>query len=140
MKIVVIDGQGGKIGSLLIEKLKTAVPDAEICAIGSNSIATAAMLRAGANYGATGENPVVVNCRNADIIAGPIGIIVSCSLYGEITPRMARAVGESPAQKLLLPVSKCNITVAGTEKAQLADHLNFIAEAAARIAEGISNA
>lgn len=128
MKIVVIDGQGGKIGSLLIEKIKAVRPDAEICAIGSNSHATAAMLKAGGDYGATGENPVVVNCRDADLITGPIGIIAANSLFGEITPLMALAVSESPARKLLLPVNKCNITVAGTEKGQLSDHLKFVAE------------
>lgn len=123
MKIVIIDGQGGKIGSQLIERIKAALPDAEIYAIGSNGIATAAMLRAGADHGATGENPVVVNCRDADLIVGPIGIIAANALLGEITPRMARAVGESMAEKLLLPVNRCNITVAGTEKGQFADHL-----------------
>lgn len=129
MKIVVIDGQGGKIGSLLIERIKLAAPDAEVCAIGSNSIATSAMLKAGADHGATGENPVVVNCRDADLIAGPIGIIAANALLGEITPRMARAVGESKAEKLLLPVSRCRITIAGAEKGQLADHLESVVDA-----------
>ncbi len=129
MKIVVIDGQGGRIGSQLIEKIKPARPDAEIYAIGSNCIATAAMLKAGADHGATGENPVVVNCRDADLIVGPIGIVAANSLLGEITPRMARAVSESPAEKLLLPVNKCGITVVGTEKGQLSDHLRAVIEA-----------
>ena len=133
MKIVVIDGQGGKIGSQLIERIKPARPDAEILAIGSNSIATAAMLKAGADHGATGENPVVVNCRDADLIVGPIGIVAANSLFGEITPRMAQAVSESPAEKLLLPVNKCGITVVGTEKGQLSDHLKAVLEAIKRL-------
>lgn len=117
MKIIVIDGQGGRIGSLLIEKItekmKTSAFQAEVIAIGTNSIATAAMLRAGADAGATGENPVIVNCRNADYILGPIGIIAADSLLGEVTPTMAAAVAASPAQKLLLPVNKCCLQVLG---------------------------
>jgi hypothetical protein len=85
----------------------------EVCAIGSNSIATSAMLKAGADHGATGENPVVVNCRDADLIIGPIGIVIADALLGEITPAMAVAVGQSKAQKILLPINRCNTTVAG---------------------------
>ncbi|MCL2461113.1 MAG: DUF3842 family protein, partial [Defluviitaleaceae bacterium] len=96
-KIVVIDGQGGKIGSLLVSRLKAEAPRAEIYAIGTNSIATSAMVKAGADFGATGENPVLVSCRDADIIVGPIGIVVADSLVGEITPAMAAAVGKSGA-------------------------------------------
>ena len=108
MKIVIIDGQGGKIGCLLVEKIKASSIGADIFAIGSNSIATSSMLKAGADFGATGENPVVVNCADADFIVGPLGIIVANSLLGEITPKMAVAVSESKAHKLLLPVNKCN--------------------------------
>ena len=113
MKIVVIDGQGGKMGKGVIEQLRTAAVQGEIWAIGTNSIATAVMLKAGADYGATGENPVVVNCRDAQIIIGPIGIVIADALYGEITPAMAVAVGQSKAEKLLLPVNKCNNRVVG---------------------------
>lgn len=120
MKIIVIDGQGGRIGSLLIEnlteKIKTSALKAEVIAIGTNSIATAAMLRAGADAGATGENPVIVNCKDADYILGPLGIIAANSLLGEITPSMAAAVASSPAKKLLLPVNKCSLHVVGTEE------------------------
>lgn len=112
-KIVVIDGQGGRIGSQLVEKLKQAFPTAELVAIGSNSIATAAMMRAGADAGATGENPVVVNCRDADAIVGPLGIMAADALCGEITPAMAVAVGQSSAIKMLLPVNRCNNYVVG---------------------------
>ncbi len=115
MKILIIDGQGGKMGSLLIEKIKSSplLSEAEIIAIGTNSIATAAMLRAGAHAGATGENPVIVNCKDATVIAGPIGILAADSLLGEVTPAMAIAVGQSSAPKVLLPVNKCNHHVAG---------------------------
>ena len=112
-KIVIIDGQGGKIGSMLIGRLKKDKGPFEVYAIGTNSIATAAMLKAGADYGATGENPAVVNCRDADIIAGPIGIISADSLLGEITPAMAVAVGQSLAEKVFLPINRCNNHIVG---------------------------
>lgn len=113
MKTIVIDGQGGRIGSLLVEKLKASGMAMEIIAIGTNSIATASMLRAGADAGATGENPVIVSCREADFIMGPIGIIAADSLLGEVTPAMACAVAASRAEKILLPVNKCSLHVAG---------------------------
>ena len=114
MKIMIIDGQGGRMGSLLTEKTKNAaIPGAQIYAIGTNSIATAAMLKAGADYGATGENPVLVNSRDADYIIGPLGIMAADSLLGEVTPAMAVAVGQSSALKILLPVNKCNHHVVG---------------------------
>ena len=114
-KIVVIDGQGGKLGSLLVGRLKadTKADQYEIYAIGTNSIATATMMKAGADHGATGENPAVVNCRNADVIVGPVGIVVADSLVGEVTPAIAVAVGQSPAQKVLLPVNRCNNHIVG---------------------------
>ena len=112
-KILVIDGQGGKIGSAVIERIKAEVPIQEIYAIGTNSFATAAMLRSGADYAATGENPVKVNCLNADIIIGPMGIISANSLLGEVTPAMAMAIGQSSAIKVLLPLNKCNLLVVG---------------------------
>lgn len=111
---MIIDGQGGRMGSLLTEKTKNAaIPGAQIYAIGTNSIATAAMLKAGADYGATGENPVLVNSRDADYIIGPLGIMAADSLLGEVTPAMAVAVGQSSAMKILLPVNKCNHHVVG---------------------------
>lgn len=123
MKIVVIDGQGGGIGRSLIEALAPALPGAEILAVGTNSAATAAMLKAGARVGATGENPVVVNCRTADIIAGPAGILAANAMYGEITPAMARAVGESHAQKVVVPVDRCSIHVAGVAQWPMAKYI-----------------
>ena len=113
-QVIVIDGQSGRMGQLFIERAKAAGVPCEITAVGTNAIATAAMLKAGASAGATGENPVLVACRRADIIVGPIGILAADSLMGEITPAMAVAVGQSPARKLLLPVNQCNNIVAGT--------------------------
>ena len=132
-KIVIIDGQGGKMGAALTERLKEAVPQAEIIAVGTNSNATTAMLRAGADAGATGENPVVVNCADADLIAGPMGIITANALYGEITPRMAAAVSESRAQKLLIPVNRCSVTVVGVEELPLGEYVKLAGEKAKEI-------
>ena len=123
MKIVVIDGQGGKMGRGMIQKLKAVMPNCPIWAIGTNSIATAVMLKAGAEYGATGENPVVVNCRDADIIIGPVGIVIADALFGEITPTMATAIGQSRAEKILLPVNKCNHHVVGVGSISMGDLL-----------------
>ena len=112
-KIVIIDGQGGKIGSMLVGRLKADCIQHELYAVGTNSIATSAMMKAGADFGATGENPAVVNCRDADIIIGPIGIVIADSLIGEITPAMAVAIGQSSARKVLLPVNRCNNYIVG---------------------------
>ena len=114
MNIVIIDGQGGQLGVQLIQKIKSKQIDAIITAIGTNAIATSSMLKAGANVGATGENPVIVACRKADVIIGPIGIVIADSLHGEITPNMALAVGQSDAVRILLPMNKCDNIVAGT--------------------------
>lgn len=114
MNIVIIDGQGGQLGVQLIQKIKSNQIDAIITAIGTNAIATSSMLKAGANVGATGENPVIVACRKADVIIGPIGIVIADSLHGEITPKMALAVGQSDAMRILLPMNKCDNIVAGT--------------------------
>ncbi len=115
MKILVIDGQGGKMGRLLIENILSVHPEAEITAVGTNSMATAQMMKADPAHCATGENAVIVGCRTADIITGPVGIAIADSLYGEITPAMAVAVGSSTARKILIPISKCNNYVAGVE-------------------------
>lgn len=119
MNVLVIDGQSGRMGQVLIERIRAAALPCELIAVGTNAIATSAMLKAGADAGATGENPVVVNCRSADVIAGPIGILAADSLLGEVTPAMAVAVGQSPAQKLLLPVNHCNNIVVGTQSMTL---------------------
>ena len=110
---VIIDGQGGRMGAALVKRLREAYPKAELIAVGTNSIATAAMLKAGASCGATGENPVVRNVRDADVVLGPIGIVVADAILGEVTEKMAAAVGSSRAQKILLPISTCSVTIAG---------------------------
>ena len=120
MTVVVMDGQGGKMGSMLIERIKAGAIPCAVTAIGTNSIATSAMLKAGADAGATGENPAIVACRTADVIIGPIGILAADSLMGEVTPSMAVAVGQSGAKKLLLPVNLCNNIVVGTQSLPMA--------------------
>ena len=119
--IVIIDGQGGKLGRLLVEKVKAVSPAWHVTAIGTNATATAAMLKAGADDGATGENPVRVACRGADVIAGPLGIVIADSLLGEVTPAMALAVGRSPAVKVLLPVNRCRNLVVGVADAPVSE-------------------
>lgn len=133
--IVVIDGQGGRMGAALVSQFKAAGLNSQIVAIGTNSAATTAMLKAGADAGATGENPVVVNAGNADLIAGPMGIITANALYGEITPKMAAAVSESRAQKLLLPVNRCSVTVVGVEALPLGDYVKLAAQKAKELLE-----
>lgn len=123
MKILVIDGQGGRIGRGIIEQLVKGGFSGEITAVGTNSSATEAMIKAGAAEGATGENPVAVNAREADIITGPVGIIAANSLMGEVTPRMAYAVAESAAKKVLVPVNRCNIVMAGMEELSLNEYI-----------------
>ena len=113
MMIMVIDGQGGKMGKNIVEQLKKRFPEDELLAIGTNSIATAAMLKAGADAGATGENPAIVGSRRADIIIGPMGIVIADSLLGEITPKMAVAIGQSSAKKVLIPVNRCQHFLVG---------------------------
>ena len=128
MKIVIIDGQGGKMGRSVIEQLHTLYPELELCAIGTNSIATSAMLKAGADYGATGENPAIVNSQDADIIIGPIGIVMANALLGEITPAMAAAIGSSRAYKILIPVNRCNHFIVGCQNNSLSDYIAMVCE------------
>lgn len=113
--IVVIDGQGGRIGKLIVEEVKRKIPEAEVIAVGTNSTATAAMLKGGADDGATGENSVIVASRRADFIIGPVGILAADAMIGEVTEKMAAAVGRSPAQKILIPVNRCQIVIPGVE-------------------------
>ncbi len=128
MKITIIDGQGGKMGRTVIEQLKKAHPNLELYAIGTNSIATAAMLRAGADFGATGENPCIMNARDSDIIIGPIGIVFADALLGEITPAIAQAIGSSKAYKILIPVNRCNHYIVGCNDAGLGEYIRLVCE------------
>lgn len=113
VNILVIDAQGGGLGKQLISAIRQAVPQAVITAVGTNSAATSAMLKAGADRGATGENSVVVACRTADVILGPVGVVIADSMLGEITPAMATAVGQSRAARILIPSNHCDNLIAG---------------------------
>ena len=132
MNILIIDGQGGQLGSQLIKTIRNKYSDIHIIAVGTNATATASMMKAGANQGATGENPVIVASRKADVIIGPIGIVIADALLGEITPKMAVAVGQSNATKILVPINKCENLVAGvpnlTTTALIDDTLNKLQE------------
>ncbi len=113
MRILIVDGQGGGMGKQLVSQIKAAIPQAEIIAVGTNTLATQAMLKAGADNAATGENALIVNCRSADIIAGPVGIVIADALLGEISPAMATAVAQSRAKRILLPTNLCDNYIAG---------------------------
>ncbi len=129
MRIAVIDGQGGGIGKAIVEKLKKAFEDSiEIIALGTNSLATSLMLKSGANEGATGENAIAYNVSKVDIIVGPIGIISANSLLGELTPLMAKAISESEAKKVLIPLNRCNVMVVGVEKKPLPHYIDDVIE------------
>lgn len=114
MRIAVIDGQGGGMGKAMVEKLRSEFGETiEIIALGTNALATALMLKAGANEGASGENAIVLNSQRVDAIMGAVGIIAANSMLGELTPLMAKAIAESPAKKVLIPLNRCNIQIAG---------------------------
>ena len=121
MIVMVVDGQGGRLGASLTEKIKKACPKAEVLAIGTNSAATAAMLKAGADEGATGENPVRVASARADVITGPVGIIMVDSLLGEVTAKMAESITAAGAKKVLIPMNKCNTLIAGINGETVSD-------------------
>ena len=123
MKILIIDGQGGGLGRQLVTAVKEQYPEIEVLAVGTNSAATNAMLRAGADRAATGENSVVVASGQADVIMGPLGMVIADSMLGEITPRIALAVGRSRAKRILVPVSQCDNIVAGTQDISMAQNV-----------------
>ena len=122
MKILVIDGQGGKLGKALIERVKAEIPGAYVTAVGTNAVATQTMLKASPDATATGENPVIVACRSADVILGPVGIAIADSLLGEITPTIALAVAQSSAVRVLIPFNRCETLIAGVQNLS-GDHL-----------------
>ena len=113
MTVLIVDGQGGRLGRQLVKEVLERFPQLDVLAVGTNSMATEAMLKAGAPRAATGENAVAVACRKADIILGPMGIVIADALLGEVTPAMAKAVGQSDAVRILLPSDKCSTLVAG---------------------------
>ena len=122
--VVVVDGQGGGMGRGLVESIKKKWPKLHVRAVGTNSLATSAMLRAGADDGATGENAVVFNARQADLLLGPIGILTPNGLLGEVSPAMAGAVGASEAVKILLPSQRCSIRLAAGDPQSLQFYLD----------------
>ena len=128
MNIVIIDGMGGGIGKAIIEHLKSELGEVKITAVGTNSIATAAMIKAGANYGATGENAVIFNCAKANYIIGAIGIMFANAMHGEISPQMAAAISSSPAHKILLPTGKCNVSILGIADKPIQSYITEIAK------------
>ena len=113
MNILVVDAHGGGVGKALVAGIKQNIPEVYVVAVGTNSVATSAMIKAGADKGATGENAIVVCSRNVDVITGPIGIIIADALLGEITPRMALAISRSDAKRVLIPMKNCGNIVAG---------------------------
>jgi hypothetical protein len=136
MKIVVIDGQGGRLGRLLVEGVKGRLPQAQVYALGTNTVATAAMLKAGADFGATGENPVLRGVADADGVLGPVGVVVANAILGEVTPAMAEAVGSCRAKKFLIPMNSCGVLVAGVEEQPLPA---YVAQAVEALAAELKN-
>ena len=130
-KVVVVDGQGGRLGQKIVSSLLTEFPDMNLTAIGTNSMATERMLKAGAKQAATGENALLEACRSADIIIGPVGIAIADSLLGEITPKMACAVGASDAMRILIPMNLCGTYVPGVTSSSQA----IVSDAIAKIRE-----
>lgn len=136
MRVLVIDGQGGGLGRQLVGAIAAACPEAELLAVGTNSLAASSMLKAGARRAATGENAVVVNCRTADVIVGPIGIVIADSLMGEITPRMATAVCQSSAKRVLVPINHCENYVVGVPEQPIAQLVQVAAQKIKQISDG----
>ena len=129
MKILIIDGQGGGLGRQLVSAVRERYPEIEILAVGTNSAATNAMLRAGADQAATGENSVAVASERADVIMGPVGIVIADSMLGEITPRMALSVGQSRAKRILIPVNLCDNIVVGVTEISMKKNVQNAVEA-----------
>lgn len=136
-KVLVIDGQGGGLGRQLVSALAAACPEAELTAVGTNSLAANAMLKAGASRAATGENAVVVNCRHADVIVGPIGIVIADALLGEITPAMAAAVCQSGAKRVLVPINHCENYVVGVPDQPVSQLVAAAAQKVKELCSGI---
>lgn len=138
MRVLVIDGQGGGLGRQLVNAVKERFPEVEILAVGTNSAATNAMLRAGADQAATGENSVAVASGRVDVIMGPIGIVIADSMLGEITPRMALSVGQSLAKRILIPVNFCDNIVVSVTETSMAKNVQNAVDALGRLMENRS--
>lgn len=136
MEILVVDGQGGRIGQQLVRAILARFPGAEVRGVGANSMATAALMKGGAAQAATGENALKVACRTADVILGPVGIVIADALLGEISPAMAAAVGQSRAKKILIPMNQCDILVAGVESLPVSRLLERAVDQLAALLEG----
>lgn len=136
MRVLVIDGQGGGLGRQLVAAISAACPDAELTAVGTNSLAASAMLKAGAARAATGENAVLVNARRADVIVGPLGIVIADALLGEITPAMAAAVGQADARRILIPVNHCDNYVVGIADVPVGTLVQSAAQKVRALCEG----
>ena len=119
MEILIIDGQGGGMGRQLVSEIKKALPDAVVRGVGTNTAATEAMRKAGADITAPGENAVLVGARKAQVIVGPVGMVIADALHGEITAKMACAIGQSDAVRILIPVNQCDNLIAGVEEQPL---------------------
>ncbi|MDD2972866.1 MAG: DUF3842 family protein [Lachnospiraceae bacterium] len=127
MNILIIDGQGGGVGKVLVEKISMECRSADIIVVGTNSTATVNMMKGSSNCnGATGENAVIYNAARADVIVGPIGIIMANAMYGEITPRMAEAITDSEARIILIPMSKCQIHIVGVQEKRISDYVDEV--------------
>lgn len=131
--VLILDGQGGGVGSQLVKLLKPRLPEnCRLLCVGTNVMATTAMLKAGAAQGATGENAVVHNAARADLILGPIGVILANGILGEVSPAMAAAVSGAGAAKILIPSASCGVQIAGTEECRLEEYLRRAADLALR--------
>ena len=133
MRVLIIDGQGGGLGRQLVGAVQARFPEVEVLAVGTNSAATNAMLRAGADQAATGENSVAVASKRADVIMGPVGIVIADSMLGEITPQMALAVGQSPAKRILIPVNFCDNIIVGVTETSMTKNVENAVDALARL-------
>jgi len=139
MKILIIDGHGGGLGAQIVTAVMKTFSEHTVRAVGTNSTATVAMIKAGAKEAATGENAVIVGCRTADIIIGPVGIVIADSLLGEVTPKMAVAVGQSQGKRLLIPINQCDNTIVGAPNLPVSKLLQSVVDFIQAENSGIAN-
>jgi len=129
VRIAVVDGQGGGIGSTVVKRLREEFgPRIEILALGTNSAATSAMMKARANKGATGENAIIRNTGRVDVIVGPLSIVLANGMLGELTPGIAEAIASSAARKILLPINQEGVEIAGIQKEPLPHMIEKVVE------------